>query len=230
MDATCQRCHQPLPESGCFCPTCGLPQLVYTAEDGESPVEGARDVVAQRDASSVDWKKALVYAAGFGLPAGLLCNGASRMSLLGVFWMAAAAAWAVALYVRRNQPLRITTGAGARIGLVTGLLAGWLAFAVAGGMLFTERYVLHHGSQIDGEWQNRIEMTQQLTTKFASQVNVTDQSQLDAQKKWMLSIWGHAGIEAFGFAFNSFFLLLFATVGGALGARMSARRQNISLS
>jgi len=39
----------------------------------------------------------------------------------------------------------------------------------------------------------------------------------------MLSPWGHAGIEAFGYAGNSFFLLFFAVAGGALGARMLAR-------
>jgi RNA polymerase subunit RPABC4/transcription elongation factor Spt4 len=230
MDVTCQRCHQPLPESGCFCPTCGLPQLVYTAEEGETLVEAERQVVAQRDASSVDWKKALVYAAAFGLPAGLLCNGTSRMSLLGSFWMVVAAAWAVALYVRRNKSMRLTTGAGARIGLVTGLLAAWLAFAVAGGVLFTERYVMQRGSAIDAEWQNRIAMTQQYSSQFAAQMGVTDQAQIAVQQKWMLSVWGHAGVEAFGFAFNSFFLLLFAVIGGALGARMMGRRQNVSLS
>ena len=39
----------------------------------------------------------------------------------------------------------------------------------------------------------------------------------------MLSPEGHAGIEAFGFAFNSLFLIFFAVAGGALGARMLAR-------
>ncbi len=39
----------------------------------------------------------------------------------------------------------------------------------------------------------------------------------------MLSPEGHAGIETFGFAFNSVLLILFAVGGGALGARMLAR-------
>jgi hypothetical protein len=39
----------------------------------------------------------------------------------------------------------------------------------------------------------------------------------------MLSPEGHAGIEAFGFAANAFFLLFFAAAGGALGARLLAR-------
>jgi hypothetical protein len=40
---------------------------------------------------------------------------------------------------------------------------------------------------------------------------------------WMLSPWGHAGIETFSFAGNSIFLLFFAAAGGALGARLLAR-------
>ena len=60
----------------------------------------------------------------------------------GLFWMAAAAAWAVAIYVRGQRPAWITVGAGARIGLVTGLLAAWLAFSISGATLFVDRFVL----------------------------------------------------------------------------------------
>ena len=42
---------------------------------------------------------------------------------------------------------------------------------------------------------------------------------------WMMSSWGHAGIETFGIAVNSIFLLFFAAGGGALGARLLARRR-----
>jgi hypothetical protein len=41
----------------------------------------------------------------------------------------------------------------------------------------------------------------------------------------MLTPEGHAGWEAFGFASNSIFLLMFASAGGALGARMLARNR-----
>ena len=225
METTCQRCHQTIPQESCFCPSCGLPQLVYTAEESSDPqVEGARTTPV-RDPSSVDWKVALRYAAIFGIPAGILCNGYSPLGLLGLFWMSAASAWAVSIYVRREWPARITTGAGARIGLVTGILAAWLAFAVSGGALFTQRFLLHHGSAVDGEWQHRVALTQDLTSQLASQLGAADTSQLQAQRQWMLTPWGHAGIETFGFVFNGMLLLLFATVGGAFGARMTARRR-----
>ena len=108
-----------------------------------------------RDAGTVDWKPALRAALLLAVPAGLLSSGSRRWA----FWAGldgCAAAWAVVLYMRSQRPAWITIGAGARIGLVTGLLAGWLAFAVSGGALFVERFVLHQSSQIDCGMEDRV--------------------------------------------------------------------------
>ena len=86
----------------------------------------------------VDWKPAMRSALLLAVPAGLLSSGLSPVGFFGLFWMAAASAWAVALYVRGQAPAWVTIGAGARIGLVTGLLAAWLAFTVSGSVLFVE--------------------------------------------------------------------------------------------
>ncbi len=233
MEITCNRCHQPVQADNCFCPSCGLPQLVYTPDlpEGQAPAERWNE--AARDASMVDWKPAMRAALVLAIPAGLLSSGVSPLGLLGLFWMAAAAAWAVVLYVRGQRPAWITAGAGARIGLVTGLLAAWLAFTVSGGALFVERYVLHHSSQIDSEWKNRVEMSQQMTQQWASGLEPADASEaqsLRAQvKAWMMSPWGHAGIEVSSLAFNAVFLLFFAAGGGALGARLLARTRRSSV-
>ena len=180
-----------------------------------------------RDASEVEWKPALRAALLLAVPAGLLSSGISPLRFLGLFWMAAAASWAVVLYMRSQRPAWITIGAGARIGLVTGLLGGWLAFSASGGALFVERYVLHQSSQIDAEWKTRVSMSQQLAQQWTSGMGTAEATEaLAAQAQiqaFMLSPEGHAGIEAFGFAFNSVFLILFAVAGGALGARMQAR-------
>jgi hypothetical protein len=141
--------------------------------------------------------------------------------------MSSAAAWAVVLYVRSQRPAWITIGAGARIGLVTGLLAGWLAFSISGGALFVERYFLHQSSQIDAEWKTRIEASQQMTQQWTAGMENGDAAQAQAVRTqvqaFMISPEGHAGMEAFGFACNAVLLLLFAIGGGALGARMLVR-------
>ncbi|HEY6489768.1 MAG TPA: hypothetical protein VIY99_11640 [Terracidiphilus sp.] len=233
MEKTCIRCHQAVQTADCFCPSCGLPQLVYTAdtENGQAPAE--RWTEAARDASMVEWKAAMRVAFLLALPAGLLSSGLSPVGVFGLFWMAAAAAWAVVLYVRGQGPAWITAGAGARIGLVTGLLAAWLAFSISGGALFVQRFALHQSSQIDSEWKGRVDTSQQLTQQWTSELEPADAAQaqsLRAQvQAWMLSPWGHAGIEVFGLAFNAVFLLFFAAGGGALGARMLARSRRPNL-
>lgn len=223
MEITCHRCHQPVEVESCYCPTCGLPQLVYSSEGGAETTPPEKWNEAVRDAGSVDWKPALRPAILLAIPAGLLSCGISPVGVLGLFWMSAAAAWAVTLYVRSRRPSWITMGAGARIGLVTGLIAGAVAFAVSGGALFVQRFVLHQAGAIDSEWNARVEASHQLTQQLAAQMGVLDGARLQAQKALMLSPEGHAGIEAFGMASNALFLLLFAAGGGAMGARLLAR-------
>jgi hypothetical protein len=221
MEITCNRCHQTVQAENCYCPVCGLPQLVYAGDGppGQTPPERWDEVL--RDASSVDWKPALRAALMLAIPAGVLSSEASQAGHLGLLWMASAAGLAVMFYMRNQRAAWITMGAGARIGLVTGLLAGWLAFAVSGGALFVQRFVLHQSSQMDAEWKAYAEASQQL----AAQIGVGDAAQMQAQKAWMLSPWGHAGFETFGIIFDAAFLLFFAVAGGALGARLMGRRR-----
>ncbi|MGD0800825.1 MAG: hypothetical protein ABR906_05875 [Terracidiphilus sp.] len=220
MEVTCTRCHQTVLAENCYCPACGLPQLLY-ADDGaagqNNPPERWDEAV--RDASSVDWKPALRAALLVAIPAGVLSSDASPTGRMGIFWMTAAAACAVVLYLRSEGSAWITLGAGARIGLVTGLLAGWLSFGVSSLMLFVQRFVFHQSSQIDAGWKAYVEASQQL----AAQMGFADSAQMQFQRSWMLTPEGHAGFETFGLIFNTGFLLGFAVIGGALGARMLAR-------
>ncbi len=227
MEMNCTRCHQAIEADNCFCPACGLPQLVYSAESipGQAPAERFSEPV--RDAGTVDWKRAMPMALMLAVPAGMLSSGASPIGFLGLFWMSAAAAWAVALYLRSQRPAWITVGAGARIGLVTGLVGAWLAFGVSGSALLVERAVFHQSGRIDAEWKTRVEQSQQVTQQWMSSASSADASQMQAARAqiqtFMMSPQGHAGIEAFGFASTSAFLILFAVAGGALGARLLAR-------
>ncbi len=156
MEITCKRCHRTVGPEDCYCPACGLPQLVYSAEDAAAQGQPERWNEAVRDAGTVLWRPAMRFAMMLAVPAGLLCSVLSPVSLLGLFWMAAAAAWAVLLYVRSQQMPWITLGAGARIGLVTGILGGWTATAATGATLMVMRYPLHQGKDIDTPWQDAV--------------------------------------------------------------------------
>jgi hypothetical protein len=228
MEITCNRCHQTVQAENCYCPACGLPQLVYASDGPPGQTQPERWDETIRDASSVEWKPALRAALMMAIPAGVLSSEASPTGHLGLLWMTAAAAWAVVLYMHSQRPAWITLGAGARIGLVTGLLGGWLAFGISGGALFVERFVLHQSSQIDAEYSSIfVDRFQQRTQQSMAGMGQADAAQAQAvfgsMQTWMQSPEGHAGMWAGSIAVSSLFFLLFAIGGGALGARMQAR-------
>jgi len=230
MEITCNRCHQSVPADSTYCPACGLPQLVYSAEgEGAVPAASERWPEPVRDASSIDWKPGMRAALTLAVPAGLLSSGISPMSVLGIFGMAGAAVGAVMLYMRSQRPAWITIGAGARIGLVTGLIAGWVAFGVSGIWLFVQRVVLHQAGQIDAVYTAFLDAFEQKAHESMASMTTTDAAQLQATlgqiQAWLTSPEGHAAIWAISIAFNCAFLVLFAVGGGALGARIQARRR-----
>jgi hypothetical protein len=225
MEITCTRCHQTIQPDNCYCAACGLPQFVCSAE--ATPGAGIAEQLSEpvRDAGTVDWKAALRVVLMLAVPAGILSSEATPFGLLGMFWMSGASSLAVLLYLRRQRPGWITMGAGARIGLVTGLLGGWLAFAISGSSLYLQRSVFHQADQIDGEWKTALLASQELTQQWMAGMTTPEMAQAQSAKAqaWMLSPGGHAGWAAFGFACDAAFLLFFAVAGGTLGAWYLAR-------
>ena len=225
MEFTCQRCHQVIPDQSCFCPSCGLPQLVYEREEGPVPGQLDRWAEAARDANSIEWRQALRAALIVGIPAGVLSSIGTPIWFLCLFWMAIAAAWAVLLYVRRQQPAWITVGAGVRIGLVTGLFGGWAAFAASGTAVFLARFLFGAGKDIDEPWQT-------VVNQFAQQsqsVSSDPQSAALAREMaaWLTSAQGRAGFMLLGMLVLICGMLIFSAAGGALGARILARRAGL---
>ena len=221
MEVTCSRCHQTMQDDVCYCPVCGLPQLVYSAEDtgsGQSQPERWNEAV--RDASSVAWKPAFRAALMLAIPTGILCNMLSPVGILGMPLMAIAGAWVVVLYMRSQRPAWITIGAGARIGLVTGILGGWTAAATTGITLFALRFWFHQGKFYDDFWQT---LTGQMNQEW---VSMGVDSQAIAQMQQMLTPpEGRAAWLLAALTLLAIVLLLFAVAGGALSARLLASRR-----
>src|SRR5579863_4649711 len=114
MEQTCNRCHETLRDEFRYCPACGLPQLVYSAENtGDASEQPDRWDQVMRDANAVDWRSAARSILPLACAAGILGSLFSPGGLLGLVLMGAAAAWAVALYTRRQRPVWITARAGA---------------------------------------------------------------------------------------------------------------------
>ncbi len=219
MEITCHRCHQTIEAENCYCPSCGLPQLLYMADSSAAQSSPERWDNAVRDADSVDWKPALRAALKLAIPAGLLCSGYPLLGVFGLVWMAAAGAWAVVLYLRSQRPAWITIGAGARIGMVTGLMGAWTAAATMSLMLFAMRFFFHQGNAFDNFWQ--VQVSEKAGQQWAA-------AGLDAQtiliaKALLNSPEGRSGVTLSVLLFLALLLVIFAAAGGALGARFAGR-------
>lgn len=218
MEILCTRCHQPVLADNLYCPTCGLPQLMYSADAIPGQISPERFNEPIRDASTIDWKRAMRLTLALALPAGVMCSLFSPVGLFGFFWMAMAASWTVALYLRSQRPAWITVGAGARIGLVTGLVGGWTAAATSGLTLFVMRFFLHKGSYLDDTWNSISDQAVEQWTSAGA-----DAQLIAASKAWMLSPEGRAGSMLSAVLILTSLLVFFAIAGGALGARFQAR-------
>jgi hypothetical protein len=175
----------------------------------------------------IAWRPAVKAALMLAVPAAVLCSGVTPIgSSLGLLWMGGAAAWAVGLYFKRARPGWLTLGAGARIGLVTGLFASWLTLSVNGVALWVTRFVMHQGGQMDSEWAAAVVNSQQLSQQMVTQMGLTSVQATQSARfwqAWMLSAEGRAGIALSTFLIGAAFLVGFAMIGGALGARLLAQ-------
>ena len=218
MELTCSRCHQTVQAGDCYCPVCGLPQLVYTADGSAGVGQPERWGEPARDPGAVEWKSALRSALVLAIPAGLLCSMFSPVGIFALLLMAATAAGVVALYMRSQRPTRITIGAGARIGLATGVVGGWTAAAMTGLSLYAMRFWLHQGNVFDGLWQTFVKQLNQQWTSMG-----VDAQTIALFNARLLAPEARAGMLLLALAVLSAALLVFAMAGGALGARLLGR-------
>lgn len=170
----------------------------------------------------VDWKHALPIAALLAIPTGIVSN---MLSLLGAFLIALTSVFVVMLYMRNRQPGWITAGAGARIGLVTGLFSGWTALATSGISLFVMRFWLHQGKVFDDFWATLA--SQQVPAQLTAAG--WDAKMVALQQAKMLTPEGQAGWTIGILLFLSAVLLPFAAAGGAIGARLVVRVRRSSI-
>jgi hypothetical protein len=221
MEQTCNRCHQTVEEGSCYCPTCGLPQIVYSSESLAGQGQPERWSQPVRDAGSIDWRAGLRLALYVAVPAGIVCSLLSPVNMLALLVMPWTSAWVVGLYMRSQRPAWITIGAGARLGLVTGIVAAWASDAASGLALYAARYWFHSGNIIDNLWEMVVE--RQMVQQGAA--NGVDAHTIQLTREWMLSPQGHSVAVLWALVLLTATLLAFSAAGGALGARFLGRRR-----
>jgi hypothetical protein len=216
MEQSCHRCGGTLIGSDPFCPHCGAPQLRY--EPSDEAVSSIGNVPAQRTGSrglnSVSWPDAILAAALLAIPAGLLS------SLLGLeaLWVIAAAMAAITLYRRRTHSMP-SSSMGWRIGGLLGIFAAAVAGAIDGITLLIQRYGLHQGLSLDQRYRD---LGQQLTDQLIRS-NPDAASVIPGFLHFWITPDGAAAMVLLNAAGLVASTLLFAAIGGALGARLSQK-------
>jgi hypothetical protein len=181
------------------------------------------------DEKGTVWKQAIAAAAIVGLPMGLLSSSVLPLATGSFLWLVGGSMAAVALYQRRSRNGFLNLRTGLRIGLVAGVVAAFFATACNAAVLLFQRYALHMSKAIDDSMDGNIrEIVGQLGGKMA-QATPETQAQLRAYFNFLLSPDGKAFLSLTSSATAALAMVLFAALGGALGARIFvARRRPIS--
>lgn len=224
MLQTCHRCGGDLPDDTTivFCLHCGAPQL-HMAEG--CSIEQA-EVTLEAGAAppppllrGVEWKTALQAAAMVALAGVVLNLLSARLPALSFFsslWLFGGPMIALAVYQRRQPMARINAGVGARIGLVVGLgtVAGLaISLALIG---VVARYSLHSMAGFDAQmaaWM-KVQVDHAIATNPAPPETVRYLSTPEFRTGFVLVFLAMSGV----------FLLTAATLAGALGGLVQARR------
>jgi hypothetical protein len=138
--------------------------------------------------------------------------GVSRLFAL---WMLLCGALAVYLYKRRQPAVIVTTGAGVRMGLATGVIAYLILVVLLAGGVGVEQYILHQKPEIVGQIHDQVQQA----------INGSKDPSAKQYADLLLSPNGLALLFVFTLIIFFFAMLLLCGAGGALGAAMFGKRQ-----
>jgi hypothetical protein len=225
----CHRCHAELPphDEGTliFCSNCGAPLVVLSEElqtqaEAQTGPDGAAAPPAPRDSRSLVWAGAIRCAALAGaITAGtmLLSLLLPQVVLLTIFWVVISPVVVIGIFQARYPLAPITSGFGARLGLLTGLANG-LVLSVSTTISFYVARRLGSMAEFDKQWDLGLKQVQE---RMGSQ-SAADVAAL--LKMYSLPEF-RAGMMLASAAFGLVLLLAITIVGGAFAgfARSRAR-------
>lgn len=228
MEQVCHRCGVTVHESDPFCPHCGAPQLRYEApeEPTSSSASAPARHFATRGPEAIRWRDAIRAAALIALPTGLL---SSRLGLAGIWavWLVAGGVVVISIYRKRTGTL-LTGRMGWRIGALLGLFTAVIASATDGISLVVQRFALHQGAALDQRYRDAMQLMTRMYGDMFANSSPDVVAAINKMQHFYLTPAGAATVALSGAAEATFFMLIFAGVGGALGARLTARSAQTS--
>ena len=231
----CSRCHALLhrEEEGAlvYCWNCGAPQVQLSEElrdqiDQQISAQHAAanpvaDAVPQPATPShaIVWRGAIQcagLAAALAAAFALLSFALPAVTLLSFFWFVSAPIVVLGVYSSRFRKTRITTGFGARLGLLTGLFMLIVTSALNTIGLVLQRFVFHSTSELDAQISKLFE---QLHANFSTQSQQAVKIMSD-----MLAIPEfRAGILLTSICFGLAFYLAYSATAGAFAGYLRSR-------
>lgn len=213
MDHPCYKCGANVEDGTAFCPHCNAPQIRVGIEVAALPADlpgSYARLPALSHPNAIEWSQALPSAAIAGLVAAILMVlpfGAFGLGMLfsGIL--------AVLLYVRRVPGVTPTPGMGAKLGAISGAI-GFAIFAIFTAI---EALVFHAGGE--------------LRTALLQAIQQSAARSSDPQAREMIEYLktppGLALVMAIGLVVTLIAFLVFSSVGGAIGAMLSKRRDRL---
>jgi hypothetical protein len=202
-----------------FCPQCNAPQIRVAVPEsltpspailGREPAFPSSPYLISPRAIGIDWAQALPATSLAGLIAAVL-----MMTPLAAFGlgMLIGGSLSVVFYRRRNPVANITPGMGWRLGMASGVLGGCV-FSV---MVCVQAFLRHEWGEIR---QKVIEVVEQTAARNP-----------DAQTQQAIEFFrtdqGIALIMTSGLVITLVALVIVSGLGGALGAAMFRRKQQL---
>ena len=134
----------------------------------------------------------------------------------------------ISLYRRRTGTFP-TSKMGWRIGGLLGVFAATITAILSGLALVLQRYAFHQGSLIDQRLHDAVQMSTELYTNLFAGSNPDMVAAFAETRRFWLTPDGAAAMVLLNTAGVAVFLLLFAAVGGAIGARLSQKTAQSSV-
>lgn len=209
MEQLCHRCSTAVSREDAFCPNCGAPQLNFDASDQQPFGENIEAAHIESRPGQIHWRIALAACAKVAIPAGILCGLLPEGSLL---WVLGAATGVILLYRRKRPTSALTAKNGLRIGALAGMIIAYISAAATAILRVLQRYPMHVGKALDEGYEQLIHLS-------------TSQLQMQSMYQYMLSPDGRAAYAFMGMAAAAIMTVLLASVGGAVGVRLSTVRR-----
>jgi len=229
VEHSCYKCQATVEEGVPFCPHCGAPQIRVAAPEpdtasasplpdqplsppaADNPLWGPPRSLSQ-PTESIHWNQVWQGALLAGVGAALLSS-LPFLAFGSILWLFLAGVMTVSMYRRRVPAAVIRPGTGMRIGALAGVFA-FIITAIMSTVLFTTE-----GEQLRKLMQDQMR---------ASMEKASDPRSAEVMQQFINKLGtpeGLATVFLWVLVVIAVVFVLFAAVGGALGASFSSRRQ-----